>query len=235
MISIIILIVANAISSTWASGDGCNYQINGTNAYINLKPLVKNVNLNPRFIARDTEKWYYAFQPCGKFSLYLNMSLPNKPCNQTSTARFFNGSLHECVGLGRTCDFKVEKHYHKPIVSNMTLNYRDALSSSKEGMVISLICNHALPLNESEFKYVNVSRGTQLTWYFSLESRCCCPNGCPNESSAAPKKGSNAVWYIVGITAAVLFVIIVVFIIIYAKFYPCSNKAERQRLLEEPA
>lgn len=48
MILIIFLIVANAVSSTWASGNGCSYQINGTNEYINLKPLVKNVSLNPR-------------------------------------------------------------------------------------------------------------------------------------------------------------------------------------------
>lgn len=198
---------------------GCACQMSDTKEILGLEYLVKNDSLHrkPRFVAMDNENWYYAFHPCGSFDMYKNYpKQPNFACINAAAARFTNESVHQCSSLGgrETGDFVWNETPVYPISSKISLTYRNMSAVNKGGMTISLVCNESISAMNSTFKFVNVTRGVEVTYFFTLESICCCPGNCA-QGISVPLKGGNPLWYIVGTIAAALVLIIVVILLIY--------------------
>jgi len=227
-----------ATCATIPTYEGCACQMSNSKEIVGLQFLTTNDTLKrkPRFIAKDPDtQWYFAFHPCGSFNMFLNYSgIGDFACKGDAAARYNGESAHQCSGLGKPSsgDFLSSGNpLHYPSVSNLTLTYRNESAVDKGGMSISLICNNSIRAEDSIFTYINRTVEVKTTYFFSLESECCCPGKCKDGIKIPHKKTDDAVWYIVGAIIVLLLLIIMVFVIVYAKYHPRSTAAENAPLI----
>ncbi|XP_066924570.1 uncharacterized protein [Clytia hemisphaerica] len=165
--------------------EGCACIMRNSSKVVSLQDLVgNNTNGKPiRFDRADGNKkdWYFAYHPCGTFDMFLNRPNPrvgDYPCKDTSVGRFTDNANHICEGLGDLSESKFEfnEGYEYPVVAPLSVVFRN--TSSSHGARISLVCNETLSVEDTEFKYLNVTEGPTEYYHFSLTGPCSCPGGC---------------------------------------------------------
>eukprot|EP00794_Sanderia_malayensis_P012077 gene12076-13321_t len=225
--------------------ESCACVMQKSGGIINLNGIISNCSysskgcVTPRFTVQGLDTWTYSYHPCEDFSLFQNLTrkFPGyRPCKNVASARYTSLSVHECDGLGQQsrASFRVRESLKNNsfITSNLTLEFQN--KTTQNSAVISLVCNSSVPANESIMTFLGIKNVPYNTYFMSLESECCCPNGCylaDLPSDERQFKPSKDFWYIVAIACGiVLFLMIGAAVVAYRRKRRPGNSLKRPLL-----
>ena len=196
---------------------GCACRMEDTAEIYNLRGIIDNCTYTPggcktpRYTVEGKSHWFYSYHPCDAFSLFQNETDIHpgfKPCKNVAGARWTKLSEKQCFTLGteQSAVFEIKTpNATKFIASNLTVTFRDKIT--KYGMTISLICNRTRPQYDATFKYLGKYTEPAITYYFSLEGKCCCPDACPVTFSPSKQTflfPSKPFYLIIAVAAGIL-------------------------------
>ena len=220
----------------------CACMVERTKSVVNLNGIIKNCTQSPegckvpRFAVSGDDKWDYAYHPCFPFGMFQNSShfhAGDKACSNSAAARYTTESALICDSLGSQSNFQFKlQTKNDKIVSSLAVLFNNPETSASA--FISLVCNRSIPANESVFSFHGIVNSPSTTYYLAIESVCCCPGGCNvtfpiHNKDSSPTKGFLA---IIGIIAAVIFLMVIV--LIYVKCTKLGKENEERRRLIDP-
>ena len=230
-----------ALNAQHAAYRGCACRMKDSGEIYNLRGIIDNCTntpggcRKPKYTVEGKTGWFYSYHPCDTFSLFQNETDIHpgfKPCKDVAAARWTRLSEKQCYTLGteQSAVFEIKTpNATKFIASNLTVTFRD--KKTKYGMTISLICNRTRPQYDATFKYLGKYTKPSLTYYFSLEGKCCCPNACAITYSPSTKPGpSKQFYWIIAVAAGILLIVV----IIAVAYFMCVKKrktSEKEPLL----
>ncbi len=221
----------------------CACVMQKTGGIINLNAIINNCSyaprgcITPRFIIKGSDGWTYAFHPCADFSLFQNEThvYPGyRPCKNVASARYTRLSTHECDGLGKQANssFKIRQMDKANfITSNLTLEFHN--KTTKNSAIISLVCNSSIPANESVMTFLGIKNYPYNAYFMSLESECCCPDGCFFAYTKTDKRNftpTKDFWYIIAIAGGIILLLIICVLVVACR--KKTNNSERKPLLD---